>query len=742
MFGAKLFILCIDGHRKMKYDTIIPSRREQTVKKLAKRSLAFALAILILLSLVPGLPLTAKAEHTSQWSYKSSYNWITGSFQSEDADLVYEDGQPYDWKVVITPGKTPPKTAQVKASIQDAQGNTISSCNLTAKGLAKHTDSILCSAADFPQLTANLPGTFTLTLSLISEGTTYATLVQTFSRVVNSNLQVSLFSRANPDYIFTVADPIDLVLNIKKTDGIPESLLAVVTVTESFGKELLSARGVALPRETNISLVLKDLVNIPNITNPGNYNVDLTLTDLSGAILKKCSFPFKVTDLDEPFDSDISVGFGRVDISPTESVPLRGYGYSSGRMSKKIQDPLYATCIALTDTSGNTVLLYTVDLTNAYTEVMDAARLQISQRTGIPVDAIMVSCTHTHSAPDLLNENEPSIPRYIEAFPGWMVEAAVAALDDRAPAKVYTTSTETENLNFVRRYLLSNGSYAGDNFGSFNSGTIVGHETDADSQLQLVRLHRYGKKDVILANFQTHPHRVGNTNAVTADLIAPFRDKLETTLDCYVAYFTGSSGNVNPTSRIAEENVTANYTQQGQALADYALKAYTSFQEIPVSAVKITKTVFKGKVDHSMDHVAADCKAAVDCYLATGGYSSYSYLSNYGVRNIYHANAIAIRSAMAPVEDINLYAISLGELAFVTVPFEMFDTNGMQIKDGSPFAMTFVLTCANNNLNYLPSELAWQHGGYAIDATLFQRHTDEELVASYLSMLGTLYQMP
>ena len=712
------------------------------MKNLLNRALAFALAISLLLSLVPGLPLTAKAEHTSQWSYKSSYNWITGSFQSVDADLVYEDDQPYDWKVVITPAKSPPRSAQVKASIQDAQGNTISSCDITVKGLTRHEDNVLCSAEDFPQLSATLPGTFTLTLSLLSEGVTYATLVQTFSRTINSSIQVSLFSRSNPDYVFTVAEPIDLVLNIKKTDGVPEELLAAFTVTGGYGNDLLTARGVSLPNETNTSLILKDLVNIPSLTNPGSYNVNLVVTDKTGAILKKASFPFRVTELDEPFDSDLSVGFGRVDVSPTESVPLRGYGYSSGRMSNKIQDPLYATCIALTDSSGSTVLLFTVDLTNAYTEVMDAARLQISQRTGIPVDAIMVSCTHTHSAPDLLNENEPSIPRYIEAFKAWMVEAALAALEDRAPAKVYTTSTETENLNFVRRYLLSNGSYAGDNFGNFNSGTIVGHETDADSQLQLVRLQRHGKKDVIMANFQTHPHRVGSTKAVTADLVAPFRDKLETTLDCYVAYFTGSSGNVNPTSRIAEENITVNYTQQGQALADYALEAYYSFQEIPVSAVKITKTVFKGKVDHSMDHVAVDCKAAVDCYLATGSYSSYSYLSSYGVRNIYHANAIALRSAMAPVEDINLYAISLGELAFVTVPFEMFDTNGMQIKDGSPFAMTFVLTCANNNLNYLPSELAWQHGGYAIDATLFQRHTDEELVASYLSMLGTLYQMP
>lgn len=695
----------------------------------------------LLLSFVPGISFAAEIPHSGRWIYTpSSYSWITGSFQSEDSDLVFENDQPYDWKVVITPSKTPPAAAQIEASIKDAQGNLISSCNTTVRGLTKHEDNILCSAEDFPQLTTALPGTFTLTLALISKDVTYATLEQTFSRVITNSIEVSAFSRSNPDFVFSVADPIDLVLNIQKKDGIIQRFSAAVSITGSFDNELLTARGILLPAGANVSLIVKDLVNIPSITRPGRYNVNLTLIDQSGAILQKNSFPFTVADLDEPFASELSVGFGRVDISPTESVPLRGYGYSSGRMSTNIQDPLYASCIALSDSSDNTVLIFTVDLTNAFTEVTDAARLKISQATGIPVDAIMVSCTHTHSAPDLLNFNEASIPRYIEAFTNWMVEAAVAALEDRAPAKVYTTSTETLNLNFVRRYLLADGSYAGDNFGNFKAAAIVGHETEADNQLQLIRLQRYGKKDIIMANFQTHPHRAGGGTGVTADLVGSFRDKMESTLDCHFAYFTGSSGNINPTSRISSENVTNNYIEQGHALADYALAAYNSFREVPVDSVKITKTVYLGNVDHSMNHLASACQAAVDYYLRNGDYKPYSYLLNQGVRNIYHANAIALRSKLPAVEEVALYAISLGDLAFVTVPFEMFDTNGMQIKEGSPFSTTFVLTCANDNYNYLPSELAWQHGGYAVDATLFQRGTAEALVTCYLDMLNELYK--
>ena len=73
------------------------------IPALAKRSLALALALALLLSLCPVIPLTAKAAHTGEWTYKDGYDWISGSFKTEDADLVYEDGQPYDWSVVIKP---------------------------------------------------------------------------------------------------------------------------------------------------------------------------------------------------------------------------------------------------------------------------------------------------------------------------------------------------------------------------------------------------------------------------------------------------------------------------------------------------------------------------------------------------------------------------------------------------------------------------------------------------------------
>ena len=227
---------------------------------------------------------------------------------------------------------------------------------------------------------------------------------------------------------------------------------------------------------------------------------------------------------------------------------------------------------------------------------------------------------------------------------------------------------------------------------------------------------------------------------MTADIIAPFREKMEATIGCHFAYFTGASGNINPTSRIEEENVTRNYIEQGHALADYAIAAYSTFQEIPTTSVKITKTMYKAKVDHTYSRWGKTAVDAIAYYMQNGDLGVFkTLLKDSGIKNVYQLNAVGIRSTMPQEYEIPIYAVSLGDLAFVTVPFEMFDTNGMQIKEGSPFSMTFVLTCANTNLSYLPSELAFKHGGYAVDVTLFVRGTAEGLVASYLDMLDSLY---
>ena len=91
---------------------------------------------------------------------------------------------------------------------------------------------------------------------------------------------------------------------------------------------------------------------------------------------------------------------------------------------------------------------------------------------------------------------------------------------------------------------------------------------------------------------------------------------------------------------------------------------------------------------------------------------------------------------------LRLSALSFGELGLITVPYEMFDTNGMQVKEQSPFKMTLVLTNSDGAYAYMPSyEACTEYGGYETEATYFDTGVAEKVVAQYRDMLRKLHKV-
>jgi len=89
---------------------------------------------------------------------------------------------------------------------------------------------------------------------------------------------------------------------------------------------------------------------------------------------------------------------------------------------------------------------------------------------------------------------------------------------------------------------------------------------------------------------------------------------------------------------------------------------------------------------------------------------------------------------------IPLYTLSLGDLAFVFSPYEMFDTNGKEIKEGSPYETTIVATCSNFMYGYVPSKLAYEYGGkYEVDGCRFVEGTGELSAQDFVKTLTALY---
>ena len=239
-----------------------------------------------------------------------------------------------------------------------------------------------------------------------------------------------------------------------------------------------------------------------------------------------------------------SIGFGKVDVTPTESVPLGGYmGKDSPefRWSTATEWPFHAICVAITDDQGNSVLLIALDFLNS--AMANALRDAISALHGIPFENIMVHATHNHSGPATSYSNGV-ITNYITQVTNGVLVAVDSALDNRKPITgMQTTYARPEGVNSERHYLLADGSYQSYGVGSVPKDQLIGHYGVADNLLQLVRFTRDGGKDIVLVNWQGHPPGTTPNTIATSNYPGVLRNYLDTNLNCDSIFFLGGSGN-------------------------------------------------------------------------------------------------------------------------------------------------------------------------------------------------------
>lgn len=440
------------------------------------------------------------------------------------------------------------------------------------------------------------------------------------------------------------------------------------------------------------------------------------------------------------------VGFADVIITPDEPMPLGGYGASSYRKHEKVLEDIHAIGTAMEDADGTQVLMLTTDTTRAYFQAIPEARKMISAQTGLPVERIMITGTHTHSGPDLTNTAEEAVQRYIPKLQAWLVECAKAALEDLKPARIFVGHVEATGLNFVKHYYnLENGEkkFFGDNFGRHVMDETTRHTTEADPTLHLVRFQREGGKDVVLANWRAHPQLTGGSKIknLSADYPAPFRQVLGAQLNCHVHFLQGAAGNINPKSRIPGEQYTADHNVFGARLAYFAVKCLEyGMEEVPAGKLRTKQVIYPGAVNHSMDHLRQEAAEVWRIFAQTGDRVEAMVLGKqYGFASVYHAGSVSAKAASPETIDLELNAIAIGEdLAFVTAPNELFDTNSVYTEEHSPFKMTFTCGYANGHWFYIPSQYGYDYSCYESHVSRFAPGTGEKVSQQFLNMLEEL----
>lgn len=392
-------------------------------------------------------------------------------------------------------------------------------------------------------------------------------------------------------------------------------------------------------------------------------------------------------------------GYARTEITPKESVPLIGFGNAEKRMSNWVRDPLYASCIAVTDSEENTLLLFSLDLARIPRSFLDPVRQDIAGYYGVPADHMIFSCIRTQSGLDACNEMD-CMQRYLRDLAVTLPALAGLALADRRPAKLSMGDVETEGMNFVRHYkaVPEDGEpfYFSDNFNNdkLTAGQVqrcAVHVTDADPTLHVLCFTRDYCKDLVVANFRCRPVLVGSAEQtfVTADSIGDFRTAAERRGDVDFVFFQGAAGNVDNKSRIFAEMATQDSVVWGDIMTDYLLRAMRNLETVEAAPIRTKQILLEGK-----GSPAADA--------------------------------------------LELNAVTLGDVAFVSVPGELFDTQSVYVEDNAPFRKVLTLGYANDYVGYIPSKFAYEYTCYESGCSPFAAGIGETVAQAFVDMLTEL----
>lgn len=402
--------------------------------------------------------------------------------------------------------------------------------------------------------------------------------------------------------------------------------------------------------------------------------------------------------------------------------PISVNGGMSDRLAKSARDPLHARCLVLDD--GTAKLAFCVlDACMVPREVTDEAKRLAHKATGIPASHILISATHTHTAPTLAGvfQSEPD-KGYVEALPGLIAKGIEQAHKNLEPAQIAWGHGSNSRQVFNRRWHRQHDLVPPDPFGrttdkvQMNPGyRAKGLDKPAgpvDPAVWFLSVRSpKGRHIALLANYSLH--YVGGVEALSADYFGEYAERLKDALKAgegkpaFVGIMSnGTSGDVNninyggaaPGARKAGEQVRVVAQDVARTTAD-ALKAATYRDWVSLAAA--TEEVELGVRLPSEKEVE---QAKVVLETAKGRELR-------GLAEVYARETVLLAKYPAKVKAV-LQALRVGEVGIAAIPCEVFVEIGLELRKNSPLAQHFTISLANGYNGYLPTPGQHKLGGY------------------------------
>jgi neutral ceramidase len=387
---------------------------------------------------------------------------------------------------------------------------------------------------------------------------------------------------------------------------------------------------------------------------------------------------------------------------------------------KNIHDDTYARCIVLDD-GQNRLAIVVSDLCMIYREQLDKAKIRASEHTRIPVENMLMSASHTHSAGTAcaIFQSEPD-PEYLEFLTERIADAVIRANENRAPARIGWGVGKEPNQVFNRRWKMKDGSLSINPLGGYDVITRTSNPDlmepagPTDPEVPAISIQSLkGNPIALLANYSLH--YVGGTRRgdVSADYFGMFAERMKELLKAdqkhppFVAIMSnGTSGDINNVDKRGnQQRPTEPYGQMQVVANAVAEEAFNVVQEIRykdwVSLGALQKEISLGVRKPSPDEV----KRAKEIVSRAEGPVMETR------EQIYARETVLMNDYPENVQLI-LQVLRIGDLAITAIPAEVFVEIGLEIKKKSPFKPTFSISLANGYNGYLPTPEHHKLGGY------------------------------
>jgi len=462
-------------------------------------------------------------------------------------------------------------------------------------------------------------------------------------------------------------------------------------------------------------------------------------------------------------EQGLQIGVAQVEITPPLGFPMAGYYHE--RLATGTIDPLWAKAVYFRD--GETESAWVVcDLTGVSADLSSAVRKQAAQKTGIPFEHLVVSGTHSHTAPDYYRslyqfqgppeELKTDTDRQRAAYAGELIQkiaqAMINAQQAAQPVQLRSGSVPQElQVSYCRRSVMKDGSVR--TWVGLKHPQAVRSAAPIDPNIGLIEILNANSKTPtgLISNFALHLDTTGGT-LWSADYPSAIEKAVHQALGQNVIsiFGTGCCGDINHSDPMG--TVRRKAPEIGAALGTTIVSGLPSLSPVKETKLRVRnrkvplalEEVTPAEVQHSLDLIkAVNAGQKIDFFDHVLAYKRLV------LDQLTHAQphpesgdliSLGISRSLKGIGDslpTEVTVMTIGdEVAFVFLPGEIFTELGMSIKKASPFRTTIVVELSNYVESiYIPNRHAYVGGGYEPTNSLVQPGSGEKLVEAAVSLL-------